>query len=170
MFTCRECLRRALNSSSRAGIPKNLRASHSSLPPLGATAKASRPNRKYSTVAATQPRTADDTRSDVAHDPSGKGHGDNKAPVLGRSTAWAARKELRYLSDALHIANRVAAALTKDNFEVAAQITRQASKNKNVVVSWNHLIDYQLRNGRIHAAMKLYTEVSLFAQADGCPG
>ncbi|KAI0526472.1 hypothetical protein F5B22DRAFT_159488 [Xylaria bambusicola] len=159
MFTCRECLRRAFNSSSRAGIPKNLSASHSSLPPLSATTKASRPNKKYSTVATAQELTADETRSDVAHDPTRKDHGDNKPSVLGRSAKWAARKELEYLNDALHIANRVAAALNKDDFEVAAQITRQASKDKNVIVSWNHLIDYQLRNGRIHAAMKLYNEM-----------
>ncbi|KAJ8123304.1 hypothetical protein ONZ43_g712 [Nemania bipapillata] len=55
-------------------------------------------------------------------------------------------------------------ALSKDSFELAAGITRQASRDTQVTVSWNHLIDYQLQKGRLHTALKLYNEMKKRAQ------
>ena len=167
MFTCSACLRRALDSFPRHRLPRIPRAGYRSLPPLRTATKASRPNREYSTEA-THARTEDDkdkTRPITTQDFLDADHGSNKAPLQRRPATWAARKELEYLSDPLHIANRVAVALQKENFELAAQMTRQASKDKSVTVSWNHLIEFQLRQGRIHAAMKLYNEVRLSASA-----
>ncbi|KAF2970592.1 hypothetical protein GQX73_g2968 [Xylaria multiplex] len=162
MFTCRACLRRTFEiPSSRHSLPKNPSASRHDLPPFRATVKPSPPSRRYATVAAHTP-SADTANPAVTQSPV-EFH-DGKAPVLGRSAAWAARKELEYLRDPLHIANRVRQALSKNNYELASLITREASKDNNLTVSWNYLIDYQLQNGRIHSALKLYNEMKKRAQ------
>ncbi|KAI1155062.1 hypothetical protein F4825DRAFT_460047 [Nemania diffusa] len=148
MFTCTACLRRAFYSLSGHSLPKHLNTTRYNLPPYRTIAKPPRLSRRYATIAA---RTS-------------TGHDGFKASALGRSAQWAARKELQYLGDPLHIANRIRIALHKGDFELAADITRQASKTLPVTVSWNHLIDYQLENGRMHAALKLYNEMKKRAQ------
>ncbi|KAI1131514.1 hypothetical protein F5Y10DRAFT_275428 [Nemania abortiva] len=162
MFTCAACLRRAFYTLSGHSLPKNLNTSRYNLPSHRTIAKPSRLSRRYATVA---PHTSsgDATTGPIAA-PISTRHGENNAPVLGRSAQWAVRKELEYLGDPLHIANRVRLALDKDNLELAAGITRQASKSTNVTVSWNHLIDYQLQKGRLHPALKLYNEMKKRAQ------
>lgn len=69
-------------------------------------------------------------------------------------------KELHYLQDPYKIAERVVAALEKDRYEEALFMTQKASKRYEVVVSWNHLIDYMLRKQQVRKAMKLYNEAS----------
>ncbi|KAI0447985.1 hypothetical protein F4803DRAFT_495941 [Xylaria telfairii] len=164
MFVCRACLRRAPDNVSRHNLPLNLKTSRYNLPTLAPIANPPRPNRPYATVATYAPTT--DTTKDVVVSASTEStrRRDSKAPALGRSAEWAARKELQYLTDPLHIANRVKLALEKDNFELAALIARKASKDTDVAVSWNHLIDYQLQQGRIHTALKLYNEMKKRAQ------
>ncbi|KAI1306318.1 hypothetical protein F5Y03DRAFT_138937 [Xylaria venustula] len=159
MFTCRACLTRAFDALSVSRSPN---ISRYSLPSLRATAKSPRSRRRYATVAA-HARSADTEPLGTPQSPNDE-HVDNKAPIFGRSADWAARKELQYLGDPLHIANRVRLALNQDHFDLAARITRQASRTHNVTVSWNHLIDYQLQNGRIHVALKLYNEMKKRAQ------
>lgn len=72
----------------------------------------------------------------------------------------ATRKELQYTTDPYHIAENVANKLEEKNLEKALMLTREASKNKQVVVSWNHLIAYELKNQKLGSAIKLYNEVS----------
>lgn len=64
------------------------------------------------------------------------------------------------MNDPFHIAKRVKGALFDHNWGLAESLTRNASKKDNVTVSWNHLIEYELQNGRLHSALKLYNEVS----------
>ncbi|KAI0408679.1 hypothetical protein F4802DRAFT_548523 [Xylaria palmicola] len=161
MFTCRACLRRAFDHLSGHSLPGNLYTNRYTRLPLRAGAKPPRSNRRYATAAA-DTASADKTNSSVVSDSTD--HSGRRAPALRRSTDWAARKELEYLGDPLHIANRVRLALGKDNLELASEITRQASKDHNVTVSWNYLIDYQLQHGRLHAALKLYNEMKKRAQ------
>ncbi len=71
----------------------------------------------------------------------------------------AVRKRLDLFPDPFHIAQHVTAALEKGSFDEALLMTRLASRKAKVEVSWNHLIDYQLKNKRLHAAIKLYNEV-----------
>lgn len=71
-----------------------------------------------------------------------------------------AKQRLRYLQDAYTIGKTVEAMLKKDGkFDEALQLTRVASKDHKVVVSWNHLIDYQMRQQRLTGAIKLFNEV-----------
>ncbi|KAI0549411.1 hypothetical protein F4679DRAFT_269155 [Xylaria curta] len=164
MFVCRACLRKAPDNVSRHSLSRNLKTGRYNLPNLETTTRSSPSSRTYA-AAATHAPSADTTNAFVAPESMASSESRaSRAPVLGRSADWAARKELEYLSDPLHIANRVKLALDKDNFELAALITRKASKDNNVTVSWNHLIDYQLQQGRLHGAVKLYNEMKKRAQ------
>ncbi|KAK4242476.1 hypothetical protein C8A03DRAFT_29408 [Achaetomium macrosporum] len=69
------------------------------------------------------------------------------------------RKQLQHFTDPFHIAQYVATALQKGRFDEALLMARRASRNKKVEVTWNHLIDYQMKNRRLHAAVKLYNEM-----------
>jgi pentatricopeptide repeat protein len=57
------------------------------------------------------------------------------------------------------IAQHVRRTLDKGKFEEALQLTRRAGRDTKVTVSWNHLIDYQMEQQRLHAAVKLYNEM-----------
>lgn len=71
----------------------------------------------------------------------------------------AVKKRLELYPDPYHIAQQVSRALEKGSFDEALLMARMASRNAKVEVSWNHLIDYQLKNKRLHAAIKIYNEV-----------
>ncbi|KAJ4308218.1 hypothetical protein N0V84_012227 [Fusarium piperis] len=73
-------------------------------------------------------------------------------------------KELQYLQDPYKIAERVQAALAKDQYDEALFMTQKASKGYEVVVSWNYLIDYTLRKQQLRKAIKLYNEMKKRAQ------
>ncbi|KAH6841138.1 hypothetical protein B0I37DRAFT_393946 [Chaetomium sp. MPI-CAGE-AT-0009] len=74
------------------------------------------------------------------------------------------RRHLSLTTDPYHIAQSVAGMLEKERFDEALMMARMASRNTKVEVSWNHLIDYQLKNQRLHAAVKLYNEMKKRAQ------
>ncbi|KAK4668835.1 uncharacterized protein QC764_710960 [Podospora pseudoanserina] len=69
------------------------------------------------------------------------------------------KKHLQYLKDPLHIGNHVKKALAAGNWDEALMMTRMASVDTKVEVSWNHLIDYQLDKGRLQAAIKTFNEM-----------
>ncbi|KAI1640238.1 hypothetical protein F4809DRAFT_523101 [Biscogniauxia mediterranea] len=152
MFSCRACRSRVLqvfidhaSSLTQAAGTTILRP-----PAVLAVAKSHQP-RQYSTSAVTAPVTS---RKD--------------APTRQSSTQtqreWAARKQLQYLKDPLLISEHVKRTLEKGQFEEAAAVVRNASRTTKVTVSWNYLIDYQLRADRIHAALKLFNEMKKRAQ------
>lgn len=74
---------------------------------------------------------------------------------------WVVNKHLTYIKDPVDIAAHVRKALEKGSFEEALLMARRASRNTKAEVSWNHLIDYHMKNHRLHAAIKLYNEVRL---------
>lgn len=71
----------------------------------------------------------------------------------------AMKKELQYTTDPYHIADNVVKKLKENDFDKALLLTREASKDKQCVVSWNHCIEYQFKNNKLHAAIKLFNEV-----------
>lgn len=72
----------------------------------------------------------------------------------------AVKKELELTTDPYHLAANVEAKLRDDQFEKALMLTQGASKDKQVVVCWNHLIEYLFKQQKVHAAIKLYNDVS----------
>ncbi|ROW12230.1 hypothetical protein VMCG_00368 [Cytospora schulzeri] len=76
----------------------------------------------------------------------------------------ATKIELQYANDPYHIAENVVTKLKRGEFEKALVLTREASRDKQCVVSWNHLIEYEFKKFRLHSAMKLYNEMKKRAQ------
>lgn len=72
----------------------------------------------------------------------------------------AVNKELEYADDPWKIGQLVESSLKKDRYEEALLMTQKASKDHQVVVSWNHLISYKLEKQELRAAIKLYNDVS----------
>ncbi|KAK3944236.1 hypothetical protein QBC46DRAFT_305368 [Diplogelasinospora grovesii] len=140
MFVCRACLRRTLG-------PRPLY-------PLRAATSFASSRRGYAT-AVTDLQTAEAKDSEDAPELS---------PAQNRRLEWVVKKHLEYLKDPYKIQEHVKRTLDKGAFDEAALLTRKASRDAKVTVSWNHLIDYQMRNQRLHAAMKLYNEMKKRAQ------
>ncbi|KAI0393653.1 hypothetical protein F5Y17DRAFT_431284 [Xylariaceae sp. FL0594] len=115
-----------------------------------------RQSRTYATVSVHTASTKTAELSSIAKTTRKK---DESEIIPGSKTDWAVRKELEYLKDPVDVAYHVRAVLKKGQFEHAAHLTRIATKSMDVVVSWNHLIDYQLRKDSIHHALKLFNEM-----------
>jgi pentatricopeptide repeat protein len=75
-------------------------------------------------------------------------------------TAIAPRRvyNLKY-TDPLRLANDTLAKLKKDKFEEALEIVRKSSASLDCTVSWNHLIDWQCKKGKVNSAIKTYNEL-----------
>jgi hypothetical protein len=69
------------------------------------------------------------------------------------------QKELIYLGDPLKLANHVFNLLRQDKFDDAELLVQTASKSFPCTVSWNHLINWQLSQGKVNGAIKSYNEV-----------
>ncbi|ROV98182.1 hypothetical protein VSDG_04382 [Cytospora chrysosperma] len=76
----------------------------------------------------------------------------------------ATKIELQWAKDPYHIAENVVTKLKDAEFEKALLLTREASRDKQCVVSWNHLIEHEFKNYKLHSAMKLYHEMKKRAQ------
>ncbi|KAK7731607.1 hypothetical protein SLS63_005293 [Diaporthe eres] len=87
----------------------------------------------------------------------------DKKKALDRAKR-AMKKELQYTTDPYHIADNVVKKLMENDFDKALLLTREASKDKQCVVSWNHCIEYQFKNNKLHAAIKLFNEMKKRAQ------
>lgn len=152
MFVCRSCARRATSDLLRC-----LPAAESRLPS---------PSRTFTTASTRRLERADSGWDELEN------AADNDAVLNARRQAQrddglkkmrrATRKELELTTDPYHIAENVAAKLKEDQFEKALMLTQAASKDKQVVVSWNRLIEYQFKQQKMQTAIKLYNEVSSF--------
>ena len=67
--------------------------------------------------------------------------------------------ELDYLRDPIVLAQDVSTRLQQNDYDRALDLVRVASSRMSCVVSWNHLIDYNMAKGRIVPALKTYQEV-----------
>ncbi|EFQ91810.1 hypothetical protein PTT_11288 [Pyrenophora teres f. teres 0-1] len=73
---------------------------------------------------------------------------------------WNRRKmELRHLQDPLDLATFVKQELAKGKEDEMLQLVRMACHSMQCVVSWNHIIDHKLANGRVNDAFKIYNEM-----------
>ncbi|OAA44864.1 pentatricopeptide repeat protein [Metarhizium rileyi] len=72
---------------------------------------------------------------------------------------WAVKKHLNYMDDPWKIAQHVDQTLAKDRFDEALLLAQNASKDRQVVVTWNHLIGYLLEKQQLKKAIKLFNEM-----------
>ncbi len=87
-------------------------------------------------------------------------------PAAKPHASTAVRRRLKFLKDPYSIGQAVEETLNKNNYEEALSLTRLASKDHQVVVSWNHLIGHLMRNDKLSAAVKLYNEVRIVADIE----
>ncbi|KUI60543.1 hypothetical protein VP1G_07748 [Cytospora mali] len=155
MYVCRACVRRASTS-----LPRQIPAAQN------ATAA---PLRTFATTSFLQQdqhydwsRFEKDVKRQVKQMPPDDRE-DFEKKTLERMRR-ATKKELQLTTDPYHIADNVLTKLKGGDFEKALLLTREASRDKQCVVSWNHLIEHEFRNKKIHSAIKLYHEMKKRAQ------
>ena len=68
-------------------------------------------------------------------------------------------QELKWLKDPLKLGDHTVRLLQHDDYQKALATVRLASKDVECTVSWNHLIDHCMSQGRVTDAVKLYNEV-----------
>ncbi|KAK9414206.1 hypothetical protein SUNI508_02305 [Seiridium unicorne] len=157
MFSCRACTRRALAVLLETPLPSDtsrapLRKCVSSNPASAARTYATNAVAERGTKPRGMERHDDDT--------------DMEKPkrTVSKSVERTVNRQMEFLNDPFHIAKEVERVLAKDQFEQAALLARNASAKYKVTVAWNHLIDYQMRNFKLHAAIKTFNEMKKRAQ------
>lgn len=115
------------------------------------------PIRRIATIATEKlTSTAEATLADEVDDGDASIAAKKQAAKLER----AVNKQLEYLEDPWKIGNYVEDALSDNRFDEALLLTQKASKDQQVVVSWNHLIGYSLEQQQVRKAIRIYNEVS----------
>lgn len=147
MVNCAACLRRAVQASSRSRPLAEAAGFWASLPQTG---------RRYASVAAPSTERTDAPRTLTLEplDPA-----ESKKKDFERLQRIV-KKQLQHMDDPWKIAQYVEAALAKDRFDEALLLTKTAGKDRQVVVAWNHLINYLLGKQQLKNAIKLYNDVS----------
>jgi hypothetical protein len=59
----------------------------------------------------------------------------------------------------MKLAQRVLDVLRKNDFDRAESLVHAASKSTQCTVSWNHLINWQMRHGKAKSAIRTYNDV-----------
>ena len=72
---------------------------------------------------------------------------------------FVVRKHLKYLKDPLKLAEHVRRTLREGDVDTTLAVVRGASKSMQCTVSWNHLIEWHLSQGKMKAAIRIYNEV-----------
>ncbi|KAK0099992.1 hypothetical protein ONS95_013190 [Cadophora gregata] len=88
----------------------------------------------------------------------------SRKEVKAARTESDIRHHLSLLNDPLKLADFVRQTLRKDDFAFAEEIVRAASKNTLCVISWNHLVEWQLSKGKMKAAISTFNEMKKRAQ------
>lgn len=109
---------------------------------------------------------AEEVEKSIAQGPSAEVAAQTSTAKRSRIDAVAKRR-LHFLKDPYTIGKAVEELLAKDSDDAlyeALQITRLASKDHKVTVSWNHLINYLMGKEKLMAAVKMFNEMKKRAQ------
>lgn len=79
--------------------------------------------------------------------------------VLPEKQLRSLKQELRWLTDPLRLAEHVRYVLEHDDADKAYNLIKLSSRAVANVVSWNHLLDYYMRNGKTRAAFDVYNDM-----------
>ncbi|KAK4226077.1 hypothetical protein QBC38DRAFT_481447 [Podospora fimiseda] len=101
----------------------------------------------------------DEAAPENEDDQSGEAGKDYQSNSYEKKLEFVVRKHLQYLKDPLEIGNHVKSCLDAGRWDEALLMTRKASASTRVEVSWNYLIDHQLKGGHLAFAIKLYNEM-----------
>ncbi|KAM4055356.1 PPR repeat family protein [Hirsutella rhossiliensis] len=149
-LSCAACLRRTVRVAAHGSLAADLITTR-------ALAALGQPTRHYATAAAAAPVDAPQ-----ALDPEPADAEAELDIAMKRERAKLQRivkKHLTYMDDPWKIGHHVEQTLAKDRFDEALLLTQTASRDRQVVVAWNHLIAYQLDKQKLKSAIKLYHDM-----------
>jgi len=69
------------------------------------------------------------------------------------------RTELKYLNDPFKLAQHILYVLQTGDEQKALALVRLSSRNLDNTVSWNHVVDWQMKQGKTSVAIDTYNEV-----------
>ena len=152
MLACRNCLRRTCSAVLRSTDTK---------PRLGRVIPVFQQQRKtYATAVLEKQTPAQEPVPATGLTESGAGP-KKKGAVSPKKLQWIVNQHLMHLNDPYNVANHVRERLVANAYDETLLLVQTASKDMKVTVSWNHLIDHLLRKQRLHAAVKLFNDVSV---------
>ncbi|KAM0334031.1 hypothetical protein ACHAQA_001051 [Verticillium albo-atrum] len=147
MLSCRACLRRALNSVAGPSASTELAALRIAAP--------SQFTRSFATNS-----IEDAIRAPASRTPSRQPRTETSLDTKEKQKLeWVVKKHLERMDDPFKIAQHVHRTLAKDRYDEALLLVQQASKTAQCTVSWNHLIDYQMKNQKLNAAVRLLNDM-----------
>ncbi|CZR59215.1 uncharacterized protein PAC_09107 [Phialocephala subalpina] len=169
MLTCQGCMRHCLQAIIGDSI------SLSTNPRIAITASISRPlARNYTSTPSRssalsenkekEPKALQPWQMKMNKRMAGKELKSMRARAADDITERETSIHLRYLRDPIKLAEFVRRSLRQNNFDLAQKIVKAASPTVACIVSWNHLIEWQLSKGRMNAAFKVYNEMKRRAQ------
>lgn len=160
MFACSACARRASNAILHR-VPATTK-SPSSTPIPSSSSRAIWTGSRPSPNDHDGPSARDNgfRRQEVDSGLPGRNNNRSKHKPPPTKIQRAVRAELKWIGDPWHLAVNVTKKLRGGEFEKALALVREASNGSQVVVSWNHLIEYLFKQQRLQAAIKLFNEVS----------
>ena len=166
MFECAACVQRCIRAIAGDTFQAHTRIF--SRPPLTPRYSNQTTRRLASTAVATK-RNGSNSRLAEGKQPVNKDAEDNgengkKETRLTTNEEKALRTELRYLEDPLKLAQHVHYTLRCNKPEKALDLCRLASKDQQVIVSWNHVVDWHMTRGKINEGIKIYNEMKKRAQ------
>ncbi|KAG5945473.1 hypothetical protein E4U59_005726 [Claviceps monticola] len=147
LLSCRACL------SKTARVATYSRSRLASTASRITTAHLGRPSeRRYATTASATPEEGLGLPQPGRSSDSDAGHARKRENVKLR---WAVNKQMEHLNDSWAVAQRVEETLSKDRFDEALLLTQEASRDGQMVVSWNHLIEYMFKKQQLSQAIKM---------------
>lgn len=153
-ISCAACLRQAMQATARRSRP----LIEANTPRHGTSSLATLPQqtaRWYAATVAAVPEINDTPQSLNSQPIETSALQTKNRERLERIV----KKHMNYMDDPWKIAQYVEQTLEKDRYDEALLLVQKASKDRQVVVAWNHLINYQLQKQQIRLAVKLYNEV-----------
>ena len=157
MLTCQKCMRHCLQAiiGSNVSIPARSR--------LISTTSVSKPRpRSFELIekklAPWHVKTINrpNRKEEKKYENAGS-HNPKKIRSTAKSKERADREaslHLKFLKDPIKLAHFVRETLRDNNYDLAQAVVNEASARMPCVVSWNHIIEWQLSKGKMNGALK----------------
>ena len=163
MFECRACVLRYIRAIAGDSIP----AQHLTRRRLLAPQPSYLPTRRRVSTVVASKNGAKDTLlpgKQPVEEATAAIEKPSKQRVLTIPDEKNLKVELRYLGDRVKLAEHVHYTLRCQKPEKALNLCRLTSKQDQVIVSWNHCIDWHMSQNKIDDAIKIYNEMKKRAQ------
>ncbi|TKA31998.1 hypothetical protein B0A50_01243 [Salinomyces thailandicus] len=175
MFDCSSCTLRALRALAADALPVSRRSSRLLLTPrLTVAAQRRHASTTSATASSSSPPTGEAYLNaaqlrhlaEVEHIPFAQETPGKKAVhvELARRDIKALKKELEWLPDPVKFADHVQYTLRCQKPKKALELVRLASRDRQCIVAWNHLVNYFMQRGQISDALDIFNEMKKRAQ------